>query len=320
MSGDWERLPRFLRDSWQLPSLGLAGEPRRVTGGYGRRSWLIEFVASDWSRPRSVQLRCPDPGKTSLALEVARLQWLAARDYPVSPPLGWVADATILDEPFALIEWVPGRTLADRIRTDGWRGDGAAGRIIGLLLARLHALPCHDFPAEFDSSSGPPPLDRIAGLLGSARLDAVKNWFDGHRAASPVSVVCHLDLHPLNVVLSGDDPVVIDWEMARLDHPLMDVAMSQVHTEIALGIGEYPRLADRFAYGRHVLEAYRTRWPVDDAELCYFRALAACRRLGDVAGALQRPGLQADDRAELEGEGASAISLLDREIGWNYRS
>jgi aminoglycoside phosphotransferase (APT) family kinase protein len=320
MNGDWERLLRFVRDSWNVPSIDLAGEPRPVVGGYGRRSWLIELVSSEWSRSRCVQLRCSDPGKASLALEVERLRWLAARGFPISPPLGWVADPSLLGEPFALIEWVPGQTLADRIWTEGWRGNGADGQTIGLLLARLHALPCHGFPSEAQSRSGAPPLDRVGGLLGATRSDALNGWLDGHRAVSPASVVCHLDLHPLNVVLSKDGPVVIDWEMARVDHPLMDVAMSQVHTEVALGIGEYPRVADRLAYGRDVLDAYRSRRPVDEAELAYFRVLAACRRLDDVAGALQRPGLHAGDRAELEAEGASAISLLDREIDQRDRS
>jgi aminoglycoside phosphotransferase (APT) family kinase protein len=123
----------------------------------------------------------------------------------------------------------------------------------------------------------------------------------------------------LNVVLLQGVPVVIDWEMARIDAPLFDIAMSQVHTEIAMSIGEFPQAEDRFAYGRLLLDAYCALRPIPEGDLRYFRALAACRRLTDVARALRRAGLDAENRAELEAEGAAAISLLDREIGFAGR-
>ncbi len=44
--------------------------------------------------------------------------------------------------------------------------------------------------------------------------------------------------------------------------------------------------------------------------------IAACRRLGDVVGALQRPALGEENRAELQAESASAIGILDRETGF----
>jgi aminoglycoside phosphotransferase (APT) family kinase protein len=43
----------------------------------------------------------------------------------------------------------------------------------------------------------------------------------------------HLDLHPLNVMLSPDGPVVIDWVNARLDDPAFDVALSAVVLALA---------------------------------------------------------------------------------------
>jgi aminoglycoside phosphotransferase (APT) family kinase protein len=38
----------------------------------------------------------------------------------------------------------------------------------------------------------------------------------------------HMDLHPKNVILSGDGPVVIDWTNARGGKPAVDVAMTWV--------------------------------------------------------------------------------------------
>ena len=36
----------------------------------------------------------------------------------------------------------------------------------------------------------------------------------------------HLDLHPLNVIMSPNGPVVVDWPNARRGHPLVDVALT----------------------------------------------------------------------------------------------
>jgi aminoglycoside phosphotransferase (APT) family kinase protein len=38
----------------------------------------------------------------------------------------------------------------------------------------------------------------------------------------------HMDLHPENVILSGDGPVVVDWTNARGGEPALDVAMTWV--------------------------------------------------------------------------------------------
>ncbi len=51
------------------------------------------------------------------------------------------------------------------------------------------------------------------------RLHAIP--FDG-------MALVHLDLHPLNVLLSPDGPVVIDWTNARGGEPALDVAMTWV--------------------------------------------------------------------------------------------
>jgi aminoglycoside phosphotransferase (APT) family kinase protein len=46
--------------------------------------------------------------------------------------------------------------------------------------------------------------------------------------AAPGEVLLHLDLHPLNVILRGSDPVVIDWSNARPGPAGLDVAMTAV--------------------------------------------------------------------------------------------
>ncbi|MEO7980732.1 MAG: phosphotransferase, partial [Sporichthyaceae bacterium] len=46
--------------------------------------------------------------------------------------------------------------------------------------------------------------------------------------AAPGESLLHLDLHPLNVILRGPEPVVIDWSNARPGPAALDVAMTAV--------------------------------------------------------------------------------------------
>jgi aminoglycoside phosphotransferase (APT) family kinase protein len=46
----------------------------------------------------------------------------------------------------------------------------------------------------------------------------------------------HLDLHPLNVLMTGSGPVVIDWSTAAGGDPIVDVAM----TWVLMAAGEIP--------------------------------------------------------------------------------
>lgn len=69
------------------------------------------------------------------------------------------------------------------------------------------------------------PPDEAGALLAGLhdRLHALP-W----PGAVPGEALLHLDLHPLNVILRGGDPVVIDWPNARPGPPGLDVAMTAV--------------------------------------------------------------------------------------------
>jgi aminoglycoside phosphotransferase (APT) family kinase protein len=89
------------------------------------------------------------------------------------------------------------------------------------LLARLHAVvhnvPALDWlPAPFGDGSG----DGAREASGDGDGDG-----DGDGAGQ---VLLHRDLHPLNVILTGDGPLIIDWEGAARGPALADVAMSWV--------------------------------------------------------------------------------------------
>lgn len=51
---------------------------------------------------------------------------------------------------------------------------------------------------------------------------------DGLESAGPGDRLLHLDLHPENVILAPNGPVVVDWTNARRGEPALDVALTWV--------------------------------------------------------------------------------------------
>jgi aminoglycoside phosphotransferase (APT) family kinase protein len=64
---------------------------------------------------------------------------------------------------------------------------------------------------------------------------------DGLAAACRGDRLLHLDLHPANVILSPDGPVVVDWTNARRGEPAFDVALTWVIGATSTGLGEVGR-------------------------------------------------------------------------------
>jgi|SRR5579884_13349 len=93
---------------------------------------------------------------------------------------------------------------------------------------------------------------------------------DGLPAAGDGDRLLHLDLHPANVILSADGPVVVDWTNARRGEPAFDVAMTWVIGATSTGRGRLGR-----SFLRYFLSAF------DRGELRRVLRAAAEYRLAD---------------------------------------
>ncbi|GHJ47783.1 hypothetical protein Cs7R123_51250 [Catellatospora sp. TT07R-123] len=128
-------------------------------------------------------------------------------------------------------------------------GDTAAEAAI-MGYAAAHGLPVpHVYQAQgpdliMDRLDGPSLRDAM--LDGSIDIDAGAQILAGlhsrlHAAptrpgAAPGSRLLHLDLHPDNVILTDECPVVIDWRNAADGPPDLDVAMSAlIVAQVAVG-------------------------------------------------------------------------------------
>lgn len=107
-----------------------------------------------------------------------------------------VPDVRRVDGPDIVMDLVPGPTMFADMQARPWRVVGHAR-----LLARLQ---------------------RSVNELRSPA------WLQRRQGVPDAGVVVHLDLHPINVILSPDGPVVIDWTNVASGDGSFDAAVSFV--------------------------------------------------------------------------------------------
>jgi aminoglycoside phosphotransferase (APT) family kinase protein len=164
-------------------------------------------------------------------------------------------------------------------------GDGTVLRVGGhsareapiMELARSHGFPV---PRVHEVEADALVLERIDGPTMGRHL-ARHPWLLRHHVRTLADLhdrlhaipfdgatLVHFDLHPDNVLLTPDGPVVIDWTNAHAGDPDADVAMTWVILETSAGLA-----------GRLLARLFRSRVGRDTI----VRGLAAARafRLGD---------------------------------------
>jgi aminoglycoside phosphotransferase (APT) family kinase protein len=174
------------------------------------------------------------------------------------------------------------RGIADLGRFDGW-----AERQVGRWRKQL------DSYAELDGYPGPD----IPGV------DAVGTWLDAHRPAEVRPGLMHGDFHFANVIIrpdAGDLAAVVDWELATIGDPLLDLGHLLATWPVRDGIGTPIGVdAPGLPLPDEVIAHYAAGTDRDLSDLLWFRVLA-CYRLGLI----------------LEGTHARACAgLAPREVG-----
>jgi aminoglycoside phosphotransferase (APT) family kinase protein len=136
----------------------------------------------------------------SIAHEARTMRYVAEHGYPVPRIEEVRADGTEI-----VMERIEGPIMMDAMVRPPWKlGDHL--RLLADLHDRLHEIPGPDWlPAMPDGG------DRML----------------------------HLDLHPLNVIMSPAGPIVIDWPNARVGDPMADVAVT--YALVACGHIPLPR-------------------------------------------------------------------------------
>jgi Ser/Thr protein kinase RdoA (MazF antagonist) len=195
------------------------GEAKRLALLAARRHGIADAVAplrrsaNHVFRAGDVVIRVA-PQSADVAGQVALGRWLAGEGFPVAAPL---ADAEEIDgAKLSLWEYIP----ADDQRPIDFQQ-------LGELVARLHWVAAEDLRGvaalPFCGDAAWLALEQnlavaaAARVVGAEAIDALerecarlRGWRE--RARGEELVVCHGDVHPLNVLMRGDQVVLIDWD------------------------------------------------------------------------------------------------------------
>lgn len=195
------------------------------------------------------------------APEVELLRHVRAHDYPAP-------DVLHAEGPDIVMSRLHGPTLLQALGAGEFTLADAA-QVLADLHAMLHAVPA---PPSWQT-----PSDRDWPQLGGG------------------PVVVHLDLHPGNVVLTADGPMLVDWANASAGTPELDVAVTAILVaEVAVDAGgDYSQAA------RALLAAF-----LSAADVSPLAALDDAAALRSVA-----PGLLPGER-ELVPQGAALVRTM----------
>ncbi len=204
----------------------------------------------------------------------------AARSRGVRVP-AVLGATTVMGRPGLIMERIEGADLLTLIGRRPW-AVFRVGRICGEVHAQLHEVqapraiaPLKETLRRRIQTIGPLPPH-----LKEFSLEALEGLPDGE-------ALCHGDFHPGNILLAGDEPVVIDWTNARRGDPMADVA----RTRMMLRLGEAPpgtsfALRAMALVGRNLLVAlylrsYRKMRPLDMRAVKRWEIPIAAARLSE---------------------------------------
>jgi uncharacterized protein (TIGR02172 family) len=126
-----------------------------------------------------------------------------------------------------VFQHIEGKTMAQALQPLPLRLDHYA-RLLGRTHARLHELSAPGFPSLHGRIHW--SLERT-DLLSQEQKDAILGLLE---TLPDVDTLCHADFHPENILLSGEAPLVIDWEGSLHGEPAGDVAVTCLWIRTAL--------------------------------------------------------------------------------------
>ncbi|HEY2195126.1 MAG TPA: phosphotransferase family protein [Actinomycetospora sp.] len=240
MSWDWSATDHAALEGF-LGSHGLAAGPvttRRIGDGHSNLTYLVT------SGDHRVVVRRPPPppvppGAHDVLREAALLRGVGGSDVPVPAVLATAEAGEVLgDVPLVVLSFVDGpvvtTTTPDRLGTPSTRRE--IGEAMVDTLVSLHAVDWRGAglvelgrPEGFNARH----LRRLRRLVadGDGGLPAdfadVDAWLSEHVPPESGATVVHNDFRLGNVILGAEPPgrvaAVLDWELATLGDPLLDV-------------------------------------------------------------------------------------------------
>jgi len=237
---DLSRIAEFTKNT--IP--GLKGNIRikQFPSGFSNLTYLLQVGNSEFV------LRRPPYGKKAkgahdMSREYRMLQALKPVFPYVPEPIAYCEDPAVIGGPFYIMERLKGIILRRNLPT-GFQlsQDTAAGLCQNWvdLFCRLHSIDYKEIGLEkFGKPQGyvRRQVEGWSGRYRNARTDdapdfeGVMRWLHDHMPADcAVPAIVHNDYKLDNVVLNPENPLeivgILDWEMATIGDPLMDLGGS----------------------------------------------------------------------------------------------
>lgn len=218
---------------------------RQLAGGLSNVTYLME-QGSDQLVLRRPPLGHVMPTAHDMKREFDVLTGVAKANFRSPTPLAYCADTSINGAEFLVMEYVDGRVLSNDDAAAGLTPADAetlSGELVDVL-AELHAIDVEAVGlADFGRPEGflARQVARWAKQweLSKTRelpaIDELLAWLDTRVAHLPAGMpwsIVHGDYRLDNCIVDGDSPrikAVLDWEMATLGDPLMDLATMLVY-------------------------------------------------------------------------------------------
>ncbi|WP_373060612.1 phosphotransferase family protein [Gemmatimonas sp.] len=323
----------------QMVPAGARLRIRQYPAGFSNLTYLVTMEHEHGER--ALVLRRPPRGvKAGIAHDVGRehgiLEALHARGVPVPKPVTRCDDAAVIGAPFYLMEHVDGVILRGT-PPESLTDDAAAmpAKLAALsqtfvqTLVQLHAV---DVSTEPLASLGRPDgyvLRQVQGWTkrwGASRtgdvleLDWTAQWLEAHRPPDRATTLVHNDFKLDNLVLEPDLSrvrAILDWEMATIGDPLMDLGTSlaywveagdaPIFRALGLGITALPGNMTR----RELVQAYGAHRGIDvsDAPFYYAFGLFKVAVIAQQIYARYVKGLTSDPRFGVLGEVVKALGV-----------
>lgn len=214
-------------------------EVRQFTGGASNLTYLLHYPARD------LILRRPPSGtKARGAHDLARehdLQQALAATFPQVPAMvALCRDESVIGSQFYVMERVEGAILRSEIPAELGLDEGHVGTLCDNAIDTLVALHSVESTELMAYDRGPGyvarQVDGWSNRFRNARTpdvgdyEAVMAWLVAHQPDDLPHVPIHNDFRFDNLVLDPRDPTrivaVLDWELATVGDPLMDLGSS----------------------------------------------------------------------------------------------
>ena len=228
-------------DTWLQATLGDPGPftLEAFGGGNSNETLGVTGAGGNWvlRRPPAAALA---PGAHSMEREYQMLRALQDQPVPAPRALGLCTDADVPGAPFLLMEHIDGVSLTDTLPASYPldTASQAIGDAIIDALAALHSVPWREIGLEdFGKPDGflERQVPRWRAHLERHRvrdlpwLDEVTEWLERERPDGFEPGILHGDFHIDNCLLSPAPPIrveaIVDWEMATIGDPLLDVGL-----------------------------------------------------------------------------------------------